>query len=772
MSTEIEKSEFVFRWIAELLKNSPFPEDGLRNRLTNLGLKEFVDGDVSPSSGQKVLAVTRFGFPFKFSSQIDEAILALGYFLERFVMQEESGLKVSAVSRLPKGQDKSLGYWQTAKAKLYMELQNLILLLNGFGDRKSEVTRIFAFRQIEDLAYLTQPGMAALSEQVALGIKVGFLFLDSFEQHNQLEPHNGQAETPLIISNCLFVEFTPPQSQYATQPLDSEETELLRKSARPRLSTDCNFYEIVDQTKQEHLPYEERCFTKWLINTNESNNKYGLMELFERSRWSNLNRRNSASICEFPEGEFFNQSTVLMLKAAEIPEDIVKRITETVITPDFIELERAMSCFDQTDEIWAIDATSAKNTLQIHLSNPIYRQWIRKSLNRVLKSALKGGETKLNRIYIIRDERKDADREFAALLQEMQYYFDYFHFEISEMRASLTAHHDHSVEMEDSPAANHDSGKASPKLKHSLTAQHESDVAELSTDGPSLTELENVWRRLSQLVNIRVTTSSILKGTSLPDDLSKMCRDLFKEEVTTESLAKLDVLYTPNMIYNFINQRADPGELEFEAHLFRKHLSVDDEYLLLFGFAKDDKRIDNSLREICRARLRSLLDSLLAYEDKYPYILAEEIKRHSKTLKKLTRLFKRGNPTPLKHGKQLLEIRKEFEETLFSSFYGRFQKMWEFMKGLSVEVEFFPSRETKSIQAVEPFKSCESMSDFTALVKTKTVVQSMSVPLPQDPSTSEEPNVEEPGTVPTPGDSDDDDEVLDDRLRGIDRRKR
>jgi hypothetical protein len=732
MSAKIGKSEAVFRWIADLLKNSQFPEDGLKNRLTNLGLKEFVDGKVDQSSGEKVLAVTSCGFPFKFSSQIDEAILALGYFLERFVMQEGSHLKVSAISRLPKGQDKSLGYWQTAKAKLYMELQNLILLLNGFGNRKSEVTRIFAFRQIEDLAYLTQPGMAALSEQIALGIKVGFIFLDSFDSHNaQLNlPDNPQAE----VRNCLFVEFTPPKSHYDTQPLESDETKLLGEPARPRLSTDCNFYEIVDQTKHEHLPYEERCSTKWLINTNESTNKQGLMKLFERSKWTDLNKKNSTSICKFPAGEFFNQSTILMLKAAEIPEDIVKRSTETVITPDFIELERAMSCFDQTDEIWAVDATSSKNTLLIHLTNPIYRQWIRKSLNRVLRAALRGKAAKLNRIYIIRDERRDADQEFKAVLREMQYYFDYFHFEITEMRDSLR------------------------------------EASAVSTDVASLTELENVWQMLGNLVNIRVTTSSILKGVSLPNDASAMCADLLAEEMTSESLAKLDVLYTPNMIYNFINQRGDPGELEFEAHLFRKQLSVGNEYKLLFGFPRNERNINDSLTEVCRVRLRSLLGSVLKYKDKYPIILEKEISKHSETLKRLTPPIERGETTPAEDVTKVLGIRKEFEKTLFNSFYGRFQKTWEFMESLSVPVDFFSSRGTKLIQKVEPFKSCNSMSDFTEFVR-KSVVQAGSDPVPHDPSTAEEQNIDELGTLPILGDSDDDDEVLDDRLRGIDRRR-
>src|SRR5262245_51262357 len=91
---------------ARAIAGDSFPPLKLENRLLNLGLEEFVDESI----------LQKRGFPFRFSSQLDEAIVVLAHFLDRF--KDEGGhLRIYAISRLLKG-DKELSYWHDAKTKL------------------------------------------------------------------------------------------------------------------------------------------------------------------------------------------------------------------------------------------------------------------------------------------------------------------------------------------------------------------------------------------------------------------------------------------------------------------------------------------------------------------------------------------------------------------------------------------------------------------------------------------------------------------------------
>ena len=84
---------------------SSYPVEMLTNRLLNMGLEEFLSleevlsEDGTPS--QRPRAFESQGFPFKFFSQLDEAIMALGYFLDRLKSDEGKGftLQVYAINR-------------------------------------------------------------------------------------------------------------------------------------------------------------------------------------------------------------------------------------------------------------------------------------------------------------------------------------------------------------------------------------------------------------------------------------------------------------------------------------------------------------------------------------------------------------------------------------------------------------------------------------------------------------------------------------------------
>jgi hypothetical protein len=161
----------------------------------------------------------------------------------------------------------------------------------------------------------------------------------------------------------------------------------------------------------------------------------------EPKKWES-NLANPRAVCSFERlsDEFFNDAMLMMFKAyrSEITKDnstaeaIIDRINRTVITRDMIRLQRAMSSFGDATEIKAVDATSTKNSLNVHEASPVYRDWLRRSLNRVLRSRNKT----LHRIYILNDDEKDQDKdiEYQTLLRLMQFYRDYFHYEVSEMK--------------------------------------------------------------------------------------------------------------------------------------------------------------------------------------------------------------------------------------------------------------------------------------------------------------------------------------------------
>src|SRR5260370_41135077 len=155
-----------------------FPESKLKNRLLNLGIKEFLEPIVMEGAkGSRALEAR--GLPFRYLTQWDEAVLAMAHYLSRFRADEGSELNVYAMHRLSKGEDKTLSDWQTAKAKWYLELQNIILLLGRLSESRSQICRIFAFNKLDDIAFLTQSAVSLLVEQLGTGIKVGFLFTDT-----------------------------------------------------------------------------------------------------------------------------------------------------------------------------------------------------------------------------------------------------------------------------------------------------------------------------------------------------------------------------------------------------------------------------------------------------------------------------------------------------------------------------------------------------------------------------------------------------------------
>lgn len=724
--TELEWPTFesVYEKLVKLTASIPtdrkFPNCELKNRLLNIGLQEFLESHNHKNESGRALEL--HGFPFKLVSQLDEATLATAQFLHRFSEQEGSSLSLFALHRLSKGEEKTLAFWQTPKAKLYIELQNLILLLNNVGGRTSTISRIFTFSKVEDLAFLTQPAINVLSEQLAIGVDIGFLFLDSFEKVGDQDIGS--------ISNTVLLDFLSAQKKSA-----------LRKNKRgtdPATDIDqaLDFFAlrgVLEEKKAHDLPYQDRCTAQWYsdkeVAVQHDQQLSNFIQLFDRNKWQAMTAKPTG-VCGFPEdgGAVFNRATLMMYQAFNRgrthinPEDFRRRVNETVITRDLIRLERTMAAFDKKgiNDIKAVDATSVKDSLRVHESNPTYRQWLRRSLNHVL--ADRRNSKTLSRIYILEDRKpKDSKAiEFQTLAREMQYYLDYLNYEMSEMSQIIFA-------------------DGTDQRSHS---QREDALIQKCNS-------------LRNRINVYVTTSSTLYNFAndvLEDDHAVMIKEILRSPYEPESSASiasikellptLDYLFTDGrrgMVYNFVNQLADPGELRFEASLYRSTLNIKKEIQLLFDFIyqgdtfspeepsdlEAEKALDKLRNEQRESRIDFMLQSIREYAEKYQFILEKELPKRKRSYanlkKKIASVDVKTKP------ETLLQIRRTIESTLYEYFAPKFAHLYDLLKYCSVEVNFFrtstktPSKmrlAVREVKDVYPFNVCQGSKPFETPVRT------------------------------------------------------
>jgi hypothetical protein len=537
-----------------------------------------------------------------------------------------------------------------------------------------------------------------------MNIDIGFMFLNDFEKRREIAP----------ISHTLIIDFRPGR-------------------LTERLHNCYELYGMTDESARYDLPYQEQCTSKWykkfdenLLGLETNKRLRELLRLYnwtpedqtktpedkanwkpdDETEWKPLSLKNSKYICKFGsqdgQGEFFNNATLMMYEAFANPEIvkkypgkeefIINRINKTVITRDMIRLQRAMSSFDDPDhpeslEVKAVDATSVKNSLQLHESRPTYRDWLRRSLNRVLNTRHK----KLSRIYILKDG-DDGIAEFQTFLRIMQYYLDYFHYEIPEMTRIVHL----------------------PNLK--------------STSGdPFITQewFIDQWNSFSQRVSVRVTTTGILskfadRVLSEPG-YPEIFNQIFQEPFPTidQNLANLDYLTTDHMIYNFLNPRADTEELQFPAYLYRDELNIEKERSTLFYLKTDDADFKQSQTQ---HRVNLLANSIVEYKDKYGSAVdascIEENFRKSMPREKETadtkiskiidkRSKDSGNygdyGTTLDDQRTLVAIRAAFESALFGHFKRHFDYLYKVLEFQSKEIRFWDNVTLRSVEEIDPF---------------------------------------------------------------------
>jgi len=391
-------------------------------------------------------------------------------------------------------------------------------------------------------------------------------------------------------------------------------------------------------------------------------------------------------------------------KGAEI-EAFKRRINNT-ITSDWIRLQRAISAFDdpRSHSIEAVDATSVKNSLTIHESDPTYRHWLRTSLSRVLRSS-DNSQTKpksLSRIYILDDTPQKGVVEFQTFRREMQYYLDYFHYDISEMRE---------VETEELPVETEE-----------LPQEQGRDKSSGSLDGN--------WAEVEERVKVYVTTTTILQDFALTKVDQAILDEMKFDESKSHPLLNVDFISSrgataeQGMIYNFINQRADPGELEFKAFLFRRPFDDVQEENILFKYLQRlrETSLHDSQRDF---RMSRLAESVCDYYSTYERALAcqleeysarEEVRRlraitEDDIAKKIASVLELGRT-------KLVGIRKEYEEALYQYFEKKFSYIYCFLRHYSLEVKFFKSLTITDIEKIAPFDECENAQFLTDKIKT------------------------------------------------------
>lgn len=680
------KDEQIFDSLFERLKeeNKNFPPEELKARLIALGIKDILDGH----------EVGDFGFPSRYIDHLDESTLALYYFMKRF-KREGGSLKVYGIHRLKKGEDKTLASWINEQARLFIELQNMILLLNG-QNGKTEIHRIFVLKDVADLAFFNQSAINVISEQVSLEIKIGFLFLNEFD----VTKDDISVPWKRILSNSLIIEYEPKDHLDKQKP---------------------NFYFLYDIPRGRYnvmrgnnlrnpSPYTQRCLTKWARDAESvtfpgddllvsADHLHFYKSLF-KEKWSSFKKTLIDFNCVLKmvdqDNAFFNNALLMMCRAFNVynlktenvynTELYIQRVFENVITPDFMRLEKAMSAFDvsKVRQIRAVDSTSVKNTLNVHESEPRYRQWIRLSINRVFKS-----NAVLERIYIIDDQNPKKD-EYPTLIRNLQYYLDYINFEIPELQ-------DISILPDNEEAA---------------------------TDAADDVNQQERRSNLRGRIKIYVTTAQIIEQFAdaiIDESAQQLLNEFQSDDINSanwvERLSRLDYLFTEEMIYDFNNPRGDPGELKFEAYLIRKKLNKireSSEKKDLFNFDNIDYLAESDVIKVLRTYNFAL--SIDQYFEKYRKVKNENFTRiwsekpSGDILKSLEKMLFRA-PKKLttderreleEYQEKLFSYRMDLENNLYNYLHPWAEFFFDALKVLSIEVDFFVDGKF-DITDIEPF---------------------------------------------------------------------
>src|SRR5215213_2937170 len=341
-----------------------FPTDILRARLRAIGTEEALKRNV----------IANRGFPFRYHTPLDEAILVLHYFLTQSQNTPGSYIQIRSTHVPTKEEENTLASWKSPKAGLYLDFHALIENHNHSRGRRGLIKRLFVFRDHAQLAFLESTGIGVILEQESIGIETGFLVVSS-EHRDEVDKLTG-AGVMLVqllhddVDKCeWFLGIAKDQSQHPylndlvckwhTGRVLDENSELAPQALEEKkenidLEKYLDLFRFEDREPEE-IHYVNRSYRF-------PNNPDRFRRLLKK------NYTEAFSGWEVSEDEFSDH-----LKYRAIPENLE-------------QLLLALEEINQSFAIKAIDASSVKNTLRVHEADPNYRHWIRTTVQRALKN--------------------------------------------------------------------------------------------------------------------------------------------------------------------------------------------------------------------------------------------------------------------------------------------------------------------------------------------------------------------------------------------------
>ena len=480
-----------------------FPAEILEARLKAIGTEEALENNI----------IARQGFPFRYHSPLDEAILVLNYFLKKSQQLPGSYIKINSIHVPTKEEENTLASWKSPKAGLYLDLHALIENQNQKrGKPPRLIKRLFVFRDHAQLAFLESTGIGVILEQESIGIETGFVLLSEDRDKVSEITSAGVILVQLLhdddIDACewfLGIDRNPSQLPYLNDVVCKwhkgrlfDQNQLTPNALKEEQLNSINFERYFDLFRFDNPPPEKKV--------------YGLSYNFETDfpRLRRLLRAHYEKA--FPDKSVSAEDFDQHLKFRAVPANLGQLLT-------------ALDQIRQSSAIRAIDASSAKNTLKVHEADPNYRHWIRTTVQRALKNQ---DSVSLERIYILRGTRS----EYEILKQEIGLYRDLISHRISRLEP----------ETDDTTA----SGSA---------ALHDPDIN----------------------IKLYVITVKVLNETCDATDQATRdaLREWLKPDFVRnpnlrvkEIITALDFLYSERVIFNYKDYKGEPGRAYYDADLF------------------------------------------------------------------------------------------------------------------------------------------------------------------------------------------------------------
>ena len=475
-----------------------FPKDILRARLEAIGTQEALEKN----------AIAKHGFPFRYHSPLDEAILVLHYFLTKSQQYPGSYIHIHSTHVPTKEEENTLASWKSPKAGLYLDLHAVIENHNHGCGKSGRIKRLFVFRDHAQLAFLESTGIGVILEQESIGIETGFLLIS--ENRDKVEEITG-AGVMLVelfdddINNCeWFLGIASDQSQYPYL------NDLTCRWHKGRLFD--NNGELTPEAKRAQIDIE----------------KYLELFRFEDPEPEEKHVDRSYRFPNDPDRfrRLLHKNYIEAFSADEVsPDEFNLHLNYRAIPGNLEQLLLALEQINESSNIKAIDSSSVKNTLKVHEADPNYRHWIRTTVQRALKNPK---SVSLERIYILRAIRS----EYEILKQEIDLYRDL----ISNRISRLEPHQD-AVGTADS-------------------SNQIDDPVNIHLYAITMKAIDETFRKTPQAIRT---------------ELRKLLNQVFvvRENGKVRSiLKKLDFLYSERLVFNYKDYKGEPGRAFYDADLF------------------------------------------------------------------------------------------------------------------------------------------------------------------------------------------------------------